>query len=371
MNRRSGTRAVFNGTGHTRHGVRWSKALTAEKHGAVGVLLASEPRRDHVSAFDPPPKTAGGRTERASAPLQALDGYGPHIPLFSVNEEVVVKLLKSAGKTPAELQESIDRQLAPVSMALPGVVVEMRVVNRKGDRRLSANVAGLIEGANGSLRNETVLVTAHYDHLGVVKGKVYPGANDNASGTAAVMELARMFSHPSARPKRSLLFVVFGSEEEGLLGSYFYTEKPLRPLATTRGVLNLDMIGRDEAHIPQSEGAVDIPPDTSNEVNLVAAFYSPDLETLIRTENERVGLRISMKFDRDHSMNALFRCDHFPFLLRNVPAIWFFGGWHPGYHEASDTVEKINFVKLEKIVRLAYLSARALADGGEPPRFRP
>src|ERR1019366_10154737 len=87
-----------------------------------------------------------------------------------------------------------------------------------------------------------ILITAHDDHLGVQNGHIYPGANDNASGTVAVMELARLFAGGDVHPRRSLLFVVFGSEEEGLLGSYYYVAHPLRPLATTRAVLNLDMI---------------------------------------------------------------------------------------------------------------------------------
>jgi hypothetical protein len=129
------------------------------------------------------------------------------------------------------------------------------------------------------------------------------------------------------------------------------------------------MIARDEAHIPQSQGVVEIPPDTRNEINLVGVFYSHDLEGVIRNANQKIGFEISTKFDRDHDLNALFRCDHFPFLLRNVPAVWLFGGWHPGYHEPSDTIDQLDFPKLEKVVRLAYASARALADSPATPRF--
>jgi Zn-dependent M28 family amino/carboxypeptidase len=230
-------------------------------------------------------------------------------------------------------------------------------------------VVGLIEGSDPALRDETVMLTAHYDHLGVHNGRVYPGANDNASGTAGVMELARMFAANPPRPRRNLLFVVFGSEEEGLLGSYYYAAHPLRPLATTRAVLNLDMIARNEAHIPQSRGVVEIPTDTTNEINLVGVFHSRDLRDAIENANQKTGLQISAKFDRDHDLNALFRCDHFPFLVHDVPAVWFFGGWHPGYHEPSDTVDQLDFPKLEKVLRLAYWTARLVADSSAPPRF--
>src|SRR5207302_1175973 len=125
---------------------------------------------------------------------------------------------------------------------------------------------------------------------------------------AGVMELARLFAASPSRPRRSMLFVVFGSEEEGMLGSNYYVEHPLRPLDGTRAVLNLDMIARDEAHIPQSRGVVQIPADTTNEINLVGVFYSHDLESAIRRANRAIGLELSTKFDRDHDLNALFRC---------------------------------------------------------------
>jgi Zn-dependent M28 family amino/carboxypeptidase len=190
----------------------------------------------------------------------------------------------------------------------------------------------------------------------------YPGANDNASGTAAVMELARLFASAGSRPKRSLLFVVFGSEEQMMLGSFYYAAHPLRPLATTRAVLNLDMIARDEAHIPQSQGVLEIPANTSNALNLVGTYAHPQLRRLIERENRHVGLELDAKFDRDHMLNALFRCDHLPFLLEGIPSVWLFGGFHPGYHEPSDTIEKLNFPKLEKTIRLTYRVAMELAD---------
>src|SRR5262249_23580821 len=158
----------------------------------------------------------------------------------------------------------IDRDLKPRSMLLRETVIEFSAPAAELRRGQSANVAGYLEGSAKDLRNETILITGHYDHLGVQNGHLYPGANDNASASVAVMELARLFARAHVHPRRSLMFVVFGSEEQGLLGSYYYVAHPLRPLATTRAVLNLDMIARDEAHIPQSQGVVEIPGDTRN-----------------------------------------------------------------------------------------------------------
>jgi hypothetical protein len=372
-------RSVFNGTGHTRHAGRWLKTFNAQKHGAAGVLVAGEPLRKHRGPLDAAARAATsaktalpGRTgqpsRRISAPTQALEDSEIRIPAFSISDAAVSKLLASSGKAPADLQKSIDAQLKPASFPVPDVVVEMRAGGGNQTRGRSFNVVGAIAGADPASRDQTVLVCAHYDHLGTRNGTVYPGANDNGSGAAALLELARAFQQAVPRPKRAILFVAFGSEEEGLLGSYYYVAHPLRPLAGT-AVVNLDMIGRDEAHIPQSEGVLDIPADTSNEVNLVGAFYSPELRQVIGQQNGTVGLTISEKFDRDHALNALFRCDHLPFLLHDVPAVWLFGGFHPGYHEPSDTVDRLNFAKLMKIAKLAYLTTGALADAPSLPRF--
>ena len=359
-------RSVFNGTGHTRHANVRVKVENAQRHGAVAVLMVSEPLRKHRGAFEIVPSQ--GQKLRASAPRQAIEE--DIIPLFQVSDQAAAEMLKPTGKAPSELQLAIDRDLKPASTPLAGSTVELSTAEAKIRRGKSANVVGLLEGSDLALRGETVLITAHYDHLGEQHGYLYAGANDNASGTVGVMELARLFAAGSPRPRRSLLFVVFGSEEEGLLGSYYYVAHPLRPLVTTRAVLNLDMIARNEEHIPQSRGVIEISADTSNEINLAGVFYSPELRAAISKANQKTKLKISDKFDRDHDLNVLFRCDHFPFLLHDVPAVWLFGGFHPGYHEPSDTVENLNFAKLEKVVRLTDLAARSIADTDQPPRFQ-
>ncbi len=361
--------SIFNGTGHTRHASSRVKLENARRHGAIALLLASEPVRKHAGTFTSAPRVSGAKSLRATAPRQAIEEDS--IPLFQISDSAAVDLLQASGRTPAELQQSIDRDLHPASRLLADTRVELKTAASNLRHGQSANVVGLLEGKDPALRHETVLLTAHYDHLGAQNGHFYPGANDNASGSVGVMELARLSSRHLPRPKRSLLFVIFGSEEEGLLGSYYYVAHPLRPLATTRAVINLDMIARDEAHIPQSQSVVEIPADTRNEINLVGGFYSPDLRAAVENANQHTDLDLSTKFDRDHDLNALFRCDHFPFLLHDVPAIWLFGGWHPGYHEPSDTIDQLNFSKLEKVVRLAWWTAHQIAEAAAPPQFHP
>jgi Zn-dependent M28 family amino/carboxypeptidase len=201
--------------------------------------------------------------------------------------------------------------------------------------------------------------------------QVWHGADDNGSGTVGVVELAKAFAANGARPKRSILFVVFASEERGLLGSYWMAAHPLRPLATTRAMINFDMIGRDEKPSPQTDGLIDIPADTSNRLNLIGALYSPTYNKVVKEEDKLIGLTLDDRFDHESALNVFFRSDQFPFVLHNVPAFWWFTGFHPDYHHTTDTVEKIDFVKMRKILELAYLTAWRFGNDAKTPVFVP
>lgn len=352
--------SAFHGTGLTLHANMWTKTSTAQQHGAAALLIVTEPANAHRTAPRPP--------DRANAPAQALANSELRIPRVTLPAEAAAALLKGTGRTPADWQRDIEGEMRPASRALEGVTVAIQAVNATGDAQASWNVAGLLPGTDPALRDETVLVTSHYDHLGTQRGQLYPGANDNGSGTVAMVEVARLLA--GARLARSVLFVSFGSEEQLMLGSYHYVAHPLRPLATTRAVLNLDMIGRNEEHTPESLGAYEITAGRSDQLNLVGAAYSPDLAALLRRESTGSGLTLSDKFDRDSSMRTLFRCDHLPFLQKGIPAVWLFGGFHPGYHEPADTIDLLDFDKMERVVRLTVDAVRALASAAPPPRFR-
>ena len=351
--------SVFHGTGFTLHANTWTKTQNAERHGAAAVLVVTEPLNTHRSAPRP--------ADRANAPSQALARSERRIPRFAVSSQVAEALLQPTGRTPADLQAEIDRATFPSSRVLKTVKVRLRATNREAAPHTSWNVAGLWPGTDPTLRQETILVTSHYDHLGVQNGKLYPGANDNASGVVAMLEVARLVAQQ--RLPRSVLFVSFGSEEQLMLGSYHYVDHPLRPLEKTIALLNLDMIGRNEEHTAESLGAYELTAVRSNELNLVGAVFSRDLQALLAKQAPHAGLELSTKFDRDSSMRALFRCDHLPFLQKGIPAVWLFGGFHPGYHEPTDTVDRLDFDKLARVVRLTVGAVRALAGPGAAPRF--
>ena len=144
---------------------------------------------------------------------------------------------------------------------------------------------------------------------------------------------------------------------------------PLRPLESTRAQINFDMIGRNETESDQTKGLIDIPADTTNRLNLIGATYSPDYNSVVVEENKRVGLVLDDRFDHEAALNIFFRSDQFPFVLKNIPAFWWFTGFHPDYHHTTDTADKINYVKMAKILRLAYLSGYQFANAAAPPRF--
>jgi len=355
-------RSIFNGRGNTRYATIRVKALNAQAHGALAVLLAPEPNRKHLSNQERIAKI-GGTVQHIAT--EAIVGDELNIPYMNISDAVTVRLLG----TPAALESQIDAALKPASREVPGITVSLHMENSVAQRKRSFNVAGLLEGSDPRLRAETIVLSGHFDHNGADGARIWHGADDNGSGTVGVVELARAFSSNAGRPKRSLLFIVFAAEERGLLGSYYYVQHPLRPLASTRAVVNFDMIGRDETPSRQTDGVIEIAADTSNELNLIGTNYTPEYRRTVEEANQRVGLRLNYKWDQEASLNIFFRSDQFPFTLRGIPAVWWFTGFHPDYHQTTDTVEKIDFAKMEKILKLAYLSAWQFANDAKTPAF--
>jgi hypothetical protein len=362
--------SIFNGTGNTRYATSRVKLLNAQAHGAIGVLQVAEPNRKHPSNQERQARIAGSAQRARRVPSQVIEGDEVKIPLVVVSDKVAANLLASAGKQPAGVQSAIDAALKPASIALPGLRVALHTRNRERRRAESANLIGLVEGSDPQLKKEVVIFSGHYDHDGLSPdGGYFPGADDNGSGTVGVVALARAFASSPVKPKRSLLFAIFAAEERGLLGSYYYVQHPLVPLAQTRSVINFDMIGRDEAPSEQTKGMIEIEPDTTNQLNLVGLKYSPDYKAVVERANGDVGLKLSYKWDDEAALNVYFRSDQFPFALKDIPSIWWFTGFHPDYHQTTDTVDKINFAKMAKILRLAYLTGWEFADADRPLRF--
>jgi Zn-dependent M28 family amino/carboxypeptidase len=225
----------------------------------------------------------------------------------------------------------------------------------------SENVLGFVEGSD--LKDEILIVTAHYDHLGKVGDVIFYGADDDGSGTTALLMMAEAFSKAKEKgegPRRSILFMPVSAEEKGLLGSKFYSENPLFPLENTVANLNIDMIGRiDEPH----EGNPDY-------VYIIGSdFLSTDLHAINETQN-----KLHTKLELDYTFNSIDdpnnfyrRSDHYNFAKNGIPVIFYFNGVHEDYHQPSDTVDKINFNKLSKITRLIYYTSWDIANRDKRP----
>jgi Peptidase family M28/PA domain len=366
----------FAGTGNTRYATNRMKAVNAQAHGALAVLVVAEPNRKHPSNLDRLNRIGGSITRANPLPSQVLLDDELHIPLVTVSDAAGTELLRAAGVTPQALQSSIDQDLSNHSMALPDSVATLHLDNKSRTTGTTYNVAGLLPGTDPTLAAETVMITAHHDHDGSSPAadgamEIWHGADDNGSGTVGVVELAHAFAANPVKPKRSILFVVFGAEERGLLGSYYMAAHPLRPLATTRAMINFDMIGRDEVRSEQTDGLIEIPANTSNRLNLIGAAYSPQFKETVVAVNRNIGLDLDDRFDHENALNTFFRSDQFPFVLHDVPAFWFFTGFHPDYHHTTDTPEKVDYPKMLKILQLSYLSAWSFANSAGHPAFVP
>ena len=230
------------------------------------------------------------------------------------------------------------------------------------DKELSymdgSNVLAFIEGSDPILKDEYVFVTAHYDHLGRVDDVVYYGADDNASGTSGVIEIARAFAEAKKKgvgPKRSVVCMLVSGEEKGLLGSKFYTDFPLFPLKNTIANVNIDMIGRvDKLHAENPEYIYVIG----------ANRLSSELQEIVERNNKNhTKLTLDYKYDAPNDPNHYYeRSDHYNFAQKDIPVVFFFNGTHDDYHRPTDTADKINFEMLEKRAKLAFHTAWDLAN---------
>ncbi len=275
------------------------------------------------------------------------------IPVLYVTHKVADAILASSGKTLGGLKREIDERIRPQSRIVAHTTV---VLHAEFSSRVlkTNNVLAFLEGSDPGLKDEVVIVGAHYDHDGKRDGYVWNGADDNGSGTAGVLTLAHAFSVAPERPKRSILFALWGAEEKGLLGSNFFVENPVIPLERIVVKKNLDMIGRDADNPQTGGGAL----ENTNRVSVTVSAQMPMLESICRSNNEITGLDMNLRAQNITGGGS----DHVPFARKGVPVISVFTGFHPDYHQPSDTVEKINFPKMTRIVRLSYLNLRTIAN---------
>jgi hypothetical protein len=368
-------KSPFDGLVTSEHGNSLKKTLTAQERGAAAVLVvASRTDRQGPRSFaasgpsywpKKPPRIErydlAARVERVRIPaLQISQSLAEHIlgaeldPLRKQADSGGGAVHKIAAQ-PVELAASVNRSIVT-------------------DRNLVAK----IDGADPKLKEEAILITAHHDHNGADSSTIFNGADDNASGTVAVLDIAEAYvtaARQGARPKRTVIFAVWGSEERGLLGSWAWVEHPLWPLKQTVASLNMDMIGRSE-EVPDGGGRrfnglkVQTAASNANSVHVMGYSFSPQLAELVRQANRELDLTLRMDYDNNRS-NLLRRSDQWPFLQSGVPAVFFHTGLHPDYHTGGDRPERIDYPKMERISRLVYQASWTLATSLSRPRMLP
>lgn len=355
----------------------WRKALTAQRQGAAAILFVrdiqdGDPITDWDEATSNYWPDEPRRIERftLSEWMEEIT-----IPGAVISTELAEALVAESGLTLAELAAAAEA--APNG---PGVreLPEARVtITTAVERHITPgrNVLAMVEGSDPELRDEVVIIIAHYDHNGAEGEIIYNGADDNASGTVGVMEVAEAYAwaaEQGQRPRRSVLFAITDAEERGpLLGAWHMTLRPLFPLQSTAAVLNADMIGRNE-EVPEDGGGRfrGLPPQSSesnaNALNIYGYSRTPDLAEAVEAANTAAGLTLRFRYDNNES-NLLRRSDHWPFLQNGVPAVWFHTGLHPDYHTPGDVADRTNYEKMTRIVRLIHQVSWDIANAEGRP----
>ena len=356
----------------------WRKALFAQERGAIGILFVRdvhnrpEPgdwQQAHASSWPEEPR----RVERFLLGAWVEDIT---IPAAQISVELAEALISGSGSTLEELAMASEEAGGGLGViALPGAEVSLTVEIERHSVT-GRNVLAMVEGSDPDLRDEVVIIGAHHDHDGTDGETVFPGADDDGSGTVGVMGVAGAYARAieaGERPRRSVSFAIWDAEERGLLGAWYYTLRPLFPLQSTVAKLNLDMIGRHQ-EVPEDGGGrfrgleAQSAESNSNATNILGYSRTPDLASEVEAANT-FGLELKMRYDNNES-NLLRRSDHWPFLQNGVPAVWFHTGLHPDYHRAGDTAERIEYEKMTRIVRLVHQTSWNVAQGDARPSLQ-
>lgn len=319
-----------------------TKVLIAKDKGAKGVLVIhekTEPNQPFSGTFDKTVSDAG-------------------IPVVIISWQTAEKIIKENKQNLSELKTAISKNLKPASQILKtNIYGQTDVIQVKSQ---TYNIVATIEGSDATLKNEYIVIGAHYDHLGM-GGKdsgsrmpdtiaVHNGADDNASGVAGIIELARVFGNSSVKTKRSLLFVAFSGEEMGLLGSKQFVKEPPVPLKSIKAMLNFDMIGRMKTENPKlSIGGT----GTALETDSIIKLFDNNLPFTVVKSPEGYG-----------------PSDHASFYKNNIPVLFFNSGLHEDYHTPFDDVDKINFPQTVNVLEFTFNIVKTFANIEKPLTFK-
>ena len=326
----------------------WKEKMNlAKSKGAKGLLIISKQSIEDFEKTVKQRQTMMKRFGNARLGFREMsDPQGSDFAVLTIGQNMGAELLKT---TIAEF-ESVKEKIATAKKSTDNSFKNQQI-SLKIERTITDietyNVLGYLEGTDK--KDEVVVVSAHYDHVGVQDGKIYNGADDDGSGTVSVLEVAQAFGEAAKsgqKPRRSILFMTVTGEEKGLLGSEYYVKHPVFPLANTVCDINIDMVGRtDKDHEGKGDYIYVIGSDK----------LSSELHDALLEQNKKSPIELDFRYNDPNDPNRFYyRSDHYNFAKNKIPVAFFFNGVHDDYHQPTDDVEKIEFDKMEKRARLVF-----------------
>jgi Peptidase family M28/PA domain len=354
-----------------------SPALYAQQHGAKGVVVV--PEYGMLLRWEQTRQRLGGPMPRAQVE-KFMNPNGPPLPVIWLSPRAASALFQGEKYSAATLM-AYGSTVGPTSVSPPNgppVTVTLPfalnagknvtfTIAAKSEKPMTQNVVAVWEGGDPILKNEYVAMGAHYDHIGIcAPGTADPicnGADDDGSGTTALLGMAEAISHAKLRPKRSVLFVWHCGEEKGLWGSRYFTDYPTIPLDHIVTQLNIDMIGRSKKEGDTNPRNADL--SGPNQIYVIGStMMSTELGRLSETVNKSyLNLQYDLRYDDPNDPNRFFfRSDHFNYARKGIPIIFFFDGVHEDYHRPGDEWQKIDYEKMEKVARTIYMTLWEVAN---------
>ena len=323
------------------HAALRTKANNARDHGALGMILVDL----HYQ---------GDAKGELISTTNSLWRAGTSLVAAQIRRAPIEKWLDGHGVSLTELRDKIDHAETPASIEVPDGKVTLEV-NLEEIRQPTENVVAVLPGSDPRLKKESVVIGAHYDHIGFghygtrkpsTGGQVHHGADDNASGTAVLLDVARRLSRPDVKPARTIVFAAFSAEELGLFGSRHYVNHPAVPLSLTKAMINLDMVGRLR----------------DGRVTVFGTRSAQEFTGIVKSAATELSLEIS-------ESDGIGRSDHMSFYSKKIPALHFFTGIHSDYHGPGDTWDKLNLEGMAKITKLVLATIRSIANTNAPLNF--
>ena len=326
---------------YSSHAALYTKAANARDHGAAGMILVD---LNHT----------GEEEKELLSTRRSLWRSNASVVAAQLKRRIVEQWLAPTGISLATLKEKIDSTQKPASLKLPGLKASLSVTLEE-IRQGADNVIGILPGSDPGLKNENIVIAAHFDHLGFghygtrgasTEGQIHHGADDNASGTAVLLRVAERMASSNSKPARTIVFAAFSGEELGLHGSRHYVSHPPFPISSTKAMLNLDMVGRLR----------------NDRLTVFGARSAKELSTTITEEASKLALRIT-------ESDGIGRSDHMSFYTKKIPAVHFFTGTHADYHRPSDTWDKLNIDGMGKVADLVLAATQRIAGTRAPMNF--